>query len=224
MNPLHLAQYLVNQFGHVPGGVTPMKLQKLLYYVKAWSLVDGEDLVGGQFAKWKYGPVNREVYEHFHDQGYRRQPIQPLTLAADQEPHGDAREFVLFVGNSYARFPAVALSKMTHEEDPWKEARMLQPIADDRIAAFYASQPFAANIPFDPVGKPYVPVQGHMDRALTFDMNEVDAQRASVYASYQDYTRTTSCGSSGPGTSPRTTGSAGSSPEVQPDPAEVGAL
>ena len=41
MNPVHLAQYLVNRFGNIPGGVTPMKLQKLLYYVKAWSLVDG---------------------------------------------------------------------------------------------------------------------------------------------------------------------------------------
>ena len=186
MNPVHLAQHLVNQFGSVPGGVTPLKLQKLLYYVKAWSLVDGEDLVDGRFAKWKHGPVNRAVYEHFHGQGYRRQPIQPVTLSHGQEPQGAAREFVHFVGNSYARFPAVVLSKMTHEEDPWKNARMHQTIRDEDILAFYEDQPFADNIPFHP-DRPYVPVQSHMDRAFTLDMSAADARRSAVYTSYREY-------------------------------------
>lgn len=186
MNSVHLAQYIVNQFGSVPGGVTPMKLQKLLYYVKAWGLVGGDDLVGGRFAKWKHGPVNRTVYEHFHERGYRREPIQPVTLAYDEEPHGPAREFVHFVGNSYARFPAIVLSKMTHEEAPWKEARMYQTIREDAIQSFYATQPFAANIPFDP-DQPYVPVQSDMGGALTFDMSEADARRATTYASYREY-------------------------------------
>ena len=185
MNPVYLAQYLVNQFGHVPGGVTPMKLQKLLYYVKAWSLVDGEDLVAGTFARWKHGPVNRDVYAHF--KGYGRGPIQPVTLAPDQKPTGDAREFVHFIGNSYARFPAIALSKMTHEEAPWLETPTMQTISSALMESFYAGQPFAQNLPFDPVGKPYIPIQGHMDRAFTFDMSAGDKARASTYASYQDY-------------------------------------
>ena len=186
MNPLHLAQYLVNQFGHVPGGVTPMKLQKLLYYVKAWSLVDGEDLVDGNFVKMTHGPVNWLVYHHF--KGWGAKPVgRVVNLGPDLEPEGEAKTFVNFVGNSYARFPAVALSKMTHEEDPWLKTPMKQTIPSDLIADYYAAQPFARNIPFDPIGKEYVPVQGHMDRALTFDMNEADAARASVYASYEDY-------------------------------------
>ena len=185
MSPVLLAQYIVNQFGHVPGGVTPLKLQKLLYYVKAWSLVDGSDLVDGDFVKMTHGPVNWDVYHRYKENGSA--PIQPVTLGPSQTPMGAARDFVRFIGNSYARFPAVVLSKMTHEEAPWKETPMKEVIPNARISTFYALQPFAHNIPFDPVGKPYVPVQSDMDRAFTFDMHEADAGRASVYASYQDY-------------------------------------
>ncbi|MEL6702830.1 MAG: type II toxin-antitoxin system antitoxin SocA domain-containing protein [Bacteroidota bacterium] len=185
MKHLYLAQYLVNRFGHVPGGVTPLKLQKLLYYVKAWSLVDGRDLVGVPFEKWQHGPVNRDVYQYFKRFG--RAPLQPEALAPSQEPQGATREFIDFVGHSYARFPAITLSKMTHEEDPWRLTPDDAVIADTLIARYYAAQPFATNLPFDPVGKPYVPVQSHMDRAATMDMSAADAKRASTYASYQDY-------------------------------------
>ena len=187
MPPVHLAQYLVNTFGHVPGGVTPMKVQKLLFYVKAWGLVDGEDLVDGSFLRWKHGPVNRAVYRHYVEQGYRRAPIQPVALAPEHEPQGDARAFVDFIGHSYARFPAVVLSKMTHDEAPWRKTPPKRVIPDPLIRSFYADQPFAQNLPFDPVGKPYVPVQSDMDRALTFDMGPEDAARATTFASYREY-------------------------------------
>lgn len=185
MNPVSLAQYLVNSFGHVPGGVTPLKVQKLLYYVKAWSLVNGEDLVDGTFEKWTHGPVNRVVYEHFKGNG--RQPLQPINLGPDHEPRGEVKEFIDFIGNSYARFPALVLSKMTHEEDPWRLTQPSHEIPSELIRDYYAGQPFAANIPFDPVGKPYVAVQSHMDRAFTMDMSRTDATRASTFNSYREY-------------------------------------
>ena len=185
MSPVHLAQYLVNQFGHVPGGVTPLKVQKLLYYVKAWSLVDGHDLVDGRFVKMTHGPVNWDVYHHF--KGHGSAPLQPVTLGPSQTPTGDAKAFTDFIGNSYARFPAVVLSKMTHDEEPWRTTPMRKVISKRKMQAYYAAQPFAQNLPFDPVGKPYIPVQSDMGRAFTLDMSPADAQRASVYASYQDY-------------------------------------
>jgi uncharacterized phage-associated protein len=185
MNPVHLGQYLVNQFGHVPGGVTPLKLQKLVYYVKAWSLVDGAPLVDGTFVRWTHGPVNVPLYLHFKDHG--RAPLQPVALGPEHTPQGAARDFVDFVGHSYAHFPAVALSKMTHDEAPWKETPPKRIIADALIRDFYAGQPFAANLPFDPTGKPYVAVQSDMDRAFTLDLRGADARRAATYASYAAY-------------------------------------
>lgn len=185
MNPVHLGQYLVNQFGHVPGGVTPLKLQKLVYYVKAWSLVDGDPLVDGAFVRWTHGPVNVPLYTHFKD--YGRASLQPVALGPEHTPQGGAKDFVDFVGHSYARFPAVVLSKMTHDEAPWKETPPKRTIPDALIRAFYAGQPFAANLPFDPTGKPYVAVQSDMDRAFTLDLRAADARRAATYASYEAY-------------------------------------
>ena len=185
MDPVILAQYLVNRFGHVPGGVTPLKVQKLLYYVKAWSLVNGENLVDGTFYKWRHGPVNRQVYDHFKPN--RSDPLQIVNLAPDQEPQGEAREFVDFIGHSYARFPALVLSKMTHDEAPWKETPPDHEICPVGMQAFYSRQPFAANIPLDYDHKPYVAVQSDMDRAFTLDMSVNDAVRATTFKSYREY-------------------------------------
>lgn len=185
MKPVLLAQYIVNRFGQVPGGVTPLKLQKMLFYVKAWSLVDGDDLVNGPFVKWQHGPVNEEVYHHFKKNGASQ--LQPVGLASRDEPQGAAKEFVDFIGHSYARFPAITLSKMTHEEDPWLKTNYGAEIDAELIQSYYAVQPFALNIPFDPVKKPYVPINSHMDRSFTVDMGDADARRASVYDSYMDY-------------------------------------
>lgn len=185
MNPIHVGQYLVNQFGHVPGGVTPLKLQKLVFYVKAWSLVDEHPLVEGAFERWTHGPVNRELYRHFKGAG--RASLQPVALGPEHTPQGEARAFVDFVGHSYARFPAVVLSKMTHDEAPWKQTAPDAVIADALIESFYGGQPFAANLPFDPTGKPYVAVQSDMDRAFTLDLRGADARRAATYASYEAY-------------------------------------
>jgi uncharacterized phage-associated protein len=188
VSPVHLAQYLANRFGALPGGVTPMKVQKLLYYVKAWGQVEGLDPVEGAFTKWPHGPVNREVYEHFRAEGYTRQPIQPVSLGPEHEPQGRARDFVELIGASYARFTALTLSAMTHREDPWLLTESRAVIAPALMRDYYAQQPFARNLqPFALDGKPYHPVQSDLDRAFTLDMSTREAERATTYASFRAY-------------------------------------
>lgn len=187
VNPLHLGQYLVNRFGSVPGGITPMKLQKLLYYVQAWSEVDGRaGLVEGEFRKWPHGPVLPAVYHHFKAHG--RQPLQPMTLGPGQEPTGDDRALAEFIGASYVRFPAVTLSVMTHREDPWRLTPDGAVIPTALMQAYYAGQPFARNRPFQPdAAKPYYPVQSDLDRAFTMDLAPADAARATTYVTFAEY-------------------------------------
>lgn len=187
MNPLHLGQYLVNRFGGVPGGITPMKLQKLLYYVQAWSEVDDRPgLVEGAFEKWPHGPVLPTVYHHF--KGHGRHSLQPVTLGPGQQPAGDDRALADFIGASYVRFPAVTLSVMTHREDPWRLTPDGAPIPTVLMRDYYARQPFARNRPFQPdAAKPYYPVQSDLDRAATMDLAPPDAARASRYVTFADY-------------------------------------
>lgn len=190
MLPVHAAQYLVNRFGSIPGGITPLKLQKLLYYVKAWSVVQpwgpsGEQgkIVDGPFMRWPHGPVNRAVYDHFKAHG--RQALQPVSLG-QYEPKGPMRDFIDFVGASYVRFPAMTLSVMTHREDPWRLTPDGSVISVARLQTYYEKQPFAQNLPFDS-GKPYVSVPSDIGKAFTMDLSDADEARAITHASFSAY-------------------------------------
>ena len=181
---LHTAQYLVNAYSAY-GSITPMKLQKLLYYVKAWGLLEDQDLAPGAFEKWPYGPVNRDVYHAFKEFGAA--PVQPKLLPPAFEPQGRARVLVDFIATSYVSFSALALSAMTHREPPWKEAALNAVITEEAMRAFYgARHPFRRNFPFSPE-QPYTAVPSDASAAFTLDMSRADAARVKTYPTYQAY-------------------------------------
>jgi uncharacterized phage-associated protein len=184
VKPLHLAQYIANRFGNVPGGVTPLKAQKLLYYVKAWGLVDGyETLVEGEFEKWRHGPVNPEVYRAFREYGAGRIPF----MASAPEPDAATQRVVDFVAGAYSLLPAVALSSLTHQEAPWKEAQPNAVIEPEAMRSFYSHHPFAQNAPFSDYDKPFMPVESDLSKAFTLDMSQAEAKASRTYASYHEY-------------------------------------
>jgi len=50
--------------------LTPMKLQKLIYFAHAWSLaVSGEPLITDKIKAWRFGPVIESVYHEFKSFG-----------------------------------------------------------------------------------------------------------------------------------------------------------
>ncbi len=55
-----VAAYILEQYSAIP----TMKLQKLIYYCQAWSLVwDEEPLFSEDIEAWANGPVVRSLYE-----------------------------------------------------------------------------------------------------------------------------------------------------------------
>ena len=43
-----------------------LKLQKLIYYIQAWSLgINKEPMMNARFEAWVHGPVCRQLYERF---------------------------------------------------------------------------------------------------------------------------------------------------------------
>jgi len=102
------------------GPMSAMKLQKLVYYAQAWSLVwEDRPLFGERIEAWAHGPVVPELYrEHrgqFEVRGWGR------GNAAALEPAD--RETVDAVLDYYGGRNAQVLSDWTHSEDPWKHAR-----------------------------------------------------------------------------------------------------
>ncbi|MCV5933728.1 DUF4065 domain-containing protein, partial [Escherichia coli] len=70
-----IAYYLLF-FAHEHGDqITPLKLQKLVFYADAWymALNNGQELIPDQFEAWVHGPVARELYSRFAD--YKWRPI-----------------------------------------------------------------------------------------------------------------------------------------------------
>lgn len=181
---LHTAQYIVNTAGPY-GGVTPLKLQKLLYYVKAWGLVEGMELVPGQFEKWPHGPVEPTVYHAF--KGYGRHFVEWRDVPPAFEPRGRTREVIDFILYSYVPFGAVTLSTMTHREAPWRETEAGAVISEARMRTYYGLEhPFHINFPVDP-SREYVAVSSDASTAFTLDMTEEDRRSARTFGSFGAY-------------------------------------
>ncbi len=102
------------------GPMTAMKLQKLVYYSQAWSLVwDEKPLFRERIEAWANGPVVRKLYESHKGAFEVRSCPQgdPSRLTQTQ------RETVDAVIGYYGEKTSQWLSDLTHREAPWREAR-----------------------------------------------------------------------------------------------------
>jgi uncharacterized phage-associated protein len=101
--------------------LTPMKLQKLCYYVQAIYMAthNGEPLFEEDFQAWTYGPVITALYQEYKDYGWRS--IQEEFELPEIEP--EKLESIEQIVEAYGRYDGAALVTMTHREYPWLEAR-----------------------------------------------------------------------------------------------------
>ncbi|MDC3962538.1 Panacea domain-containing protein [Polyangium jinanense] len=109
------------------GSMTAMKLQKLVYYCQAWNLVREEQLLfDDPIEAWADGPVVRSLYERHRG----RFVVNAEDFSGDTSKLSDAdKKTIDKVINRYGKYSAGQLSDLTHEEQPWIEARAgLEPL------------------------------------------------------------------------------------------------
>ncbi len=113
-----VVKYILNKLGEI----SAMKLQKLVYYSQAWSLVwDEEELFGEDFEAWANGPVLRSLYnEH---RGLFKVNVDTFSKGDIGGLNGDQVETIDKVLEFYGDKSAQWLSNLTHKESPWKDAR-----------------------------------------------------------------------------------------------------
>ena len=104
------------------GEMTAMKLQKLVYYAQAWSLVwDEEPLFSERIEAWANGPVVPDLYGVHRGLFKVGSDIMSQgdfsKLSTEQRETADA--VLEYYGNESSQW----LSDLTHAEKPWKEAR-----------------------------------------------------------------------------------------------------
>lgn len=105
---------------------TNLKLQKLLYYIQSWNLaLTGEKMFDGKFQAWIHGPVNREIYDRFKETKglYSEMELTDIATDYNAELSDEDKARIDNVLEVYAGFASFQLEKMTHDEDPWINAR-----------------------------------------------------------------------------------------------------
>lgn len=115
-----IANYFIRLANETGSFISNLKLQKLVYYAQAWHLaIYGEPLFKAQFQAWVHGPVIRGLWAKYKK--YRYNPIDedPPEVEFDEQTAGFLKE----VADVYLGEDAYKLELMTHQEDPWIEAR-----------------------------------------------------------------------------------------------------
>jgi uncharacterized phage-associated protein len=139
VNVLDVAEYILKK----RGAMSAMKLQKLVYYAQAWSLVwDERPLFLESFEAWANGPVCQALYDA-HRGRYTVETVGGDASRLD----ADARETVDAVLEFYGGHTSQWLSDLTHQERPWDDARGNLPpgaaghtiISTDAMRQYYAS-------------------------------------------------------------------------------------
>ena len=104
-----------------------LKLQKLMYYIQAWSLgINKESMMNARFEAWVHGPVCRQLYERFKATKSLYSVISKEDIHnanAVNEICAEDREFINYILENFARYSGTQLETMTHNELPWIEAR-----------------------------------------------------------------------------------------------------
>jgi uncharacterized phage-associated protein len=116
--------------------ITPMKLQKILYYVQSWYLVkyDKEMLFDELPQAWVNGPVYRSVYDKYKDDFYRSTSLFIEEIKEGDEGmiekyknsleiEKDQLNTIIVILKHYASLDESKLVMMTHSDAPWNIAR-----------------------------------------------------------------------------------------------------
>ena len=103
------------------GCMTTMKLQKLVYYCQAWALVwDEKPMFKATIEAWANGPVVPELYD-LHRGKFR---VMKWKNGLPTKLSRESRETIDAVLDFYGDKKSQWLSDLTHQENPWKDARI----------------------------------------------------------------------------------------------------
>lgn len=100
--------------------MTAMKLQKLVYYSQAWSLVwDEKPLFSERIEAWANGPVSPELFAAHKGEFTVSEAPRGNRECLGAEEQKTISAVIKFYGDK----PAAWLSDLSHREAPWKDAR-----------------------------------------------------------------------------------------------------
>lgn len=135
MDIFKISNYLIARSDNAGDLITNKKLQKLLYYVKAWGLVyfSPKGVIDEPFEAWVHGPVCRTVYSAYKHFGYRPLTVDYNGVSSSEyirnfrnsvsDDEQSMVDLIDAVFEEYGQHTSLQLELLSHSEDPWLEAR-----------------------------------------------------------------------------------------------------
>jgi uncharacterized phage-associated protein len=121
-----VADYIIMKMNEA-SWINVLKLQKLLYYVQAWTLAfENQRCFDGEFQAWVHGPVNREIYDRFKDRKSMYSRVRLTDMRDEFEIASIPKDVITNIDSvleAYGDFSDDQLEEMTHNETPWLDAR-----------------------------------------------------------------------------------------------------
>jgi len=138
-----IAEYFIWKSQQEGKPVTNKKLQKLLYYAQAWSLVlKNEKMFAQDIEAWVHGPAIRDVYMEYKTFGFN-----PIKKDVDVDALKLPAEKVALLNDVwgvYGKFDGDYLEMLSHSEGPWINARqgMEADVSSDNVIEHEAMRSF----------------------------------------------------------------------------------
>lgn len=144
IDPLAVAAYFIraDQERDEPD-VTPMKLEKLIYFAQAHYLAATRHrMFDADVEAWEHGPAVTAVWKEFTGRQIICPEAHDPVMLRDVPP--DVEDFLDRVWDKYGDLSATQLRKLTHRQAPWKDhfvdGHRHTVIPDEDMASYFTHQ------------------------------------------------------------------------------------
>lgn len=122
--------------------ITPLALQKLLYFCQGYSLVlESAPIFPEECEAWPHGPVYQEIYHLF--KSFKYNPIDDdrfIILNNSKDALSDREKQIIdLISATFGAYSGKTLETITHSEDPWKNTLLNSIIKKSLIKKYYKS-------------------------------------------------------------------------------------
>lgn len=136
---LDVCRFIINYSNEREYGISNLKLQKILYFIQAYFLINTEEkrpCFRERIEAWDFGPVVPEAYREYKQYGSSDIPTIRSYIKFDEENLWDTqrityddtkielpdKEMIEAVIDKFADYSATDLVTITHNQAPWEDA------------------------------------------------------------------------------------------------------
>jgi uncharacterized phage-associated protein len=133
---IEIAEYIINLSASYGDTISPLKLQKILYYTQgSYLALKNEPAFSDEILAWKHGPVVYSVYSKYKH--YGRDNIR--SFAHSSTIKESDQHIIKEIYSKYRDYTASQLVDKTHSEPPWLNTNDDDIISEESIRDYFSN-------------------------------------------------------------------------------------